>query len=75
MRKSLNFKDKYTIQWLRKRFGSSASIHYLNSEDEVKILLETEDLFNRFDEDGSGTMELREFHELFKQNGINIDIE
>lgn len=36
--------------------------------------METEDLFNRFDEDGSGTMELAEFHDLFESNGISIDI-
>lgn len=35
-------------------------------------LQQMEELFNKYDDDGSGTIEVRELMQMFKENGIQI---
>lgn len=47
-------------------------MEYLKSPLEIRQNKEIENIFNTFDEDHSGTLDIAEIYELFTQNGINI---
>ncbi|CDW71443.1 ef hand family protein [Stylonychia lemnae] len=60
------------IQWLRKRFAHTSKIQYLNRPQELKKQIDIQNVFKKFDEDGSNSLDVNEVHEMFQQNGINI---
>lgn len=45
------------------------------SDQEVKQGEVIETIFQNFDSDGSGSLDINELTELFRQNGINLDKE
>eukprot|EP00347_Sterkiella_histriomuscorum_P020065 403339235 len=67
--------NNHTVQWLRKRFTHTSKIQYLNRPQELKKQIDIQNVFKKFDEDGSNSLDVNEVHEMFQQNGINIDEE
>lgn len=78
----------HTKEWLRKQaryYGSQMKSvskpknvirrQYLMSDQEVKQGEVIETIFQNFDSDGSGSLDINELTELFRQNGINLDKE
>ena len=45
------------------------------NEDEVYQSNKMNQLFTKFDADGSGALDMNEMYELFKQNSVEIDLE
>ena len=54
-----------TRNWLRSRHSSSSSERYLYTSTEKERCAEVERLFNTFDDDRSGYMDVREITNLF----------
>jgi Ca2+-binding EF-hand superfamily protein len=44
----------------------------VNTLQEKQRLVELERLFKKFDEDGSGTLDMNEFYSMFKSVGIEL---
>ncbi|CDW71144.1 ef hand family protein [Stylonychia lemnae] len=65
-------KESGTVSWLKKRFKKKASLNYMNTPSQLKRLLALEMLFNNFDDDKSGTLEVCEMNEMFQQFGFDI---
>ena len=59
------------IKWFKIK-RKTTNINYLNTYDEKRKLRELELLFQKFDEDGSGTLEMDELFNMFLYVGINI---
>lgn len=57
--------------WL-KGTVSQANPKYTATFDEKKQLLELEELFQKFDEDGSGTLDLDELVAMFQMAGLRV---
>ena len=55
-----------SVRWIRKRFQSTARTEYKNSKLELRKNYEIENVFNRFDEDGSKTLDVNELFEMFQ---------
>jgi hypothetical protein len=68
-------------KWLDKRYKRQTKLSYLKSSEELKQNAIIEDLFVKFDGDGSGkkltpgSLDIDEIMELFEQNDIVIDKE
>lgn len=71
--KNLNNID--TITWLRKRAAEIAKIQYLNNASQLEKHQAIVRVFEKFDEDGNGTLEVAELREMFDKNKIDISSE
>ncbi|CAI2366245.1 unnamed protein product [Moneuplotes crassus] len=58
--------------WFKKRCKQTCKEQYLKSEVEIRQNKEIENIFNTFDRDGSGSLDMGEIHELFNSNGIEV---
>ncbi|CDW72267.1 ef hand family protein [Stylonychia lemnae] len=65
-------KDLSTIKWLRQRYQAKAKEQYLYNNNDIKRCDEIVQIFQKFDEDKSGTLEIEELYEMFNQNDILI---
>ena len=61
-----------TINWLRKRAADKAHIQYLNNASELEKHQAIVRVFEKFDDDGNGSLEIKELREMFKKNHIDI---
>ena len=59
------------LKWLKANV-SQANNKYTASFDEKKQLLELEELFIKFDFDGSGTLDLDELVQMFQMAGLRV---
>ena len=62
----------HTIKWLRKRASENTQIQYLNNASELEQHQAIVRVFNKFDDDGSGTLEVAELRDMFELNNIDI---
>lgn len=60
-----------TIKWLKNQ-KKTGNPDYMNLLKEKRRMLELEELFNKFDDDKSGTLDMAELYHMFKQAGIEI---
>ncbi|CDW80651.1 ef hand family protein [Stylonychia lemnae] len=65
-------KNYHTMKWLQNRYFDRAKKEYILTDHQIKDTLAMETLFIRFDEDNSGTLELKELIKMFRENQINI---
>ena len=65
-------KETSTQNWLRKRYPNKTKEKYLYSDQERVRCQEIIDIFQKFDEDGSGTLEIEEIYEMFRKIGLNM---
>ncbi len=49
----MSLNNNHTVQWLRKRFPETSKIQYLNRPSELKKQIDIQNVFKKFDEDGS----------------------
>lgn len=71
----LNLHKKTNKQWFKTRAAKNTHSHYYNTSAEVKSNKIVDDMFQKLDEDGGGTLDCAEITALFKANGINMTIE
>lgn len=64
-----------TITWLRKRAADIAKVQYLNNASELEKHQAIVTVFEKFDDDGNGTLEVKELREMFEHNNIDISSE
>lgn len=62
-------------QWFKTRALHNAHAHYYNTAAEVKSNQIIDDMFNRLDADGGGSLDCSEITALFKENGIHMSQE
>eukprot|EP00347_Sterkiella_histriomuscorum_P002215 403369028 len=60
------------MKWLQNRFYDRAKKEYILNSAQIKETLAMETLFIRFDKDKSGTLEMQELINMFRENQINI---
>lgn len=63
-------KDFATLRWLKKRYGTNITQEYLYNESERQRWVEIQDIFSKFDTDGSGTLDMRELYKLLKKSQL-----
>lgn len=68
-------KQHQTKNWLHLRAKHKANETYLHSLEKIKQNKFMDELFEQFDLDGSGTLDLQEMAELFNNNQIYVDME
>jgi len=56
--------------WFRSRCKNNARMEYLKSPDEIRQDNNIEAIFNTFDKDNSGSLDISEIFEMFIQNGM-----
>ncbi|CAI2385627.1 unnamed protein product [Moneuplotes crassus] len=61
-----------TINWMRKRASEKAQIQYLNNSSQLEEHQAIVRVFEKFDDDGNGTLEVEELKEMFDKNHIDI---
>ena len=61
-----------TKAWLKARAAQKASATYLHSPEKIKQNEFMDNLFAKFDMDGSGTLDMMEMLELFHDNKIYL---
>ena len=61
-----------TINWLRRRAADKTKIQYLNNASELEEHQAIVRVFEKFDDDGNGTLEVEELREMFDANNIDI---
>jgi hypothetical protein len=61
-----------TINWLRSRAADKAKIQYLNNTSELEQHQAIVKVFEKFDDDGNGTLEVKELRDMFEYNNIDI---
>lgn len=61
------------MKWMKKRCIDKAKKEYILNDLELKETLAMEALFIQFDTDKSGTLEMNELFDMFKNNGIHIN--
>ena len=57
--------------WFQKT-SANANINYIATFDRKQQLAEMAELFYKFDQDGSGTLDLHELCDLFKSAGLKV---
>eukprot|EP00347_Sterkiella_histriomuscorum_P023991 403332683 len=65
-------KDNTLIKWLRQRYPHRAKESYLYREQELNRCNDIIAIFDKFDADKSGYIEINELYQMFKQNDILI---
>ena len=60
------------IQWVNKRYPQNAKDQYRLSPNELIRHKEIETVFNKFDEDGSGSLDTGEVHNMLSKHGVHI---
>jgi hypothetical protein len=68
-------KKNEVMRWLRSRCEGKTQDFYLKSNRELWQELQLENLFKSFDEDGSNSLDVRELHDMFQMNGVDIKLE
>jgi len=68
----MSLSNHQTIQWMRKRFSDRASPKYRSTSKELRKHEELENLFRKFDDDNSGTLDVNEIYQMFIRHGINV---
>lgn len=68
-------KSNYVMNWLRSRCEGKTQDFYLKGNRELWQELQLENLFKSFDEDGSNSLDVRELHDMFQSNGVDIKLE
>jgi len=68
-------KKNEVMRWLRSRCEGKTQDFYLKSNRELWQELQLENLFKSFDEDGSNSLDVRELHDMFQTNGVDIKLE
>lgn len=58
------FRDISTIKWMKKRYEDKAMPKYTCTATEYKKHKEIETIFNKFDDDGSGSLSIDEIFEM-----------
>ncbi len=66
---------KTNKQWFKTRVAGNTHPHYHNTSAEVKSNKIVDDMFQKLDEDGGGTLDCAEITALFRENGINMTIQ
>lgn len=61
------------MQWLKKRQTHTTKKEFILTDSELKTHLAMEIIFERFDSDGNGTLELKEMIDIFAENQIGIN--
>ena len=65
--------NKSTNDWFKKRYSKNVRYEFLYFPDEVKKRLQMMAIFDNFDEDHSGTLEIDEFLDMFIGTYICLD--
>lgn len=60
------------INWVRKRYKKTAKLQYLNDPMELEKLQALIYIFNKYDKDHSGTLDLQELDDMFKEHKITL---
>ena len=68
----VKLKDMATLQWLKKRFANKISHEYLFNDSERQRYTEIKDIFNKFDVDGGGQLDMKELYNLLKKSSLNF---
>ena len=68
-------KQLHTKEWLRKRCKDNTKEFYLQSFRKMKQEKEAEEVFRKFDDDGSGSLDCKEIYKNFNENGIQISMD
>ena len=71
---STELKRKKTNTWLKSRHLESTPPHYIKSQQELQQEIQLEKLFASFDEDRSGTLDVKELHDMFKANNVKVSL-
>lgn len=61
--------------WFKSRGTGNSHSHYVYTGAEVKADTIIDDMFDKLDADGGGTLDIGEITALFKQNGIHMTTE
>jgi hypothetical protein len=61
-----------TKTWLRKHSSDKAKGFYLKSKAQLQAQYDVENVFYKFDDDCSGTLECEELFAMFEANGIEV---
>jgi hypothetical protein len=64
-----------TVGWLKKRHKESSHDYYLHCPQELIKLNDVKLLFDEFDEDKNGTLDLEEIYHMLQINNIEADPE
>ena len=60
------------VKWLKSRHNSTSRPEYLQSLENMRRNKDILQIFKKFDEDGSGSLEMEEISKLFTSNGIYL---
>ncbi len=58
--------------WFSKRYSTKSLEHYQQTAAQIQSDMHIEEMFNKLDEDGGGTLSIEEITSLFKENGIHM---
>jgi hypothetical protein len=72
---SNQMKELHVNKWLKKHAVEKTQPFYLKTGRELWQELQLEKLFLSFDEDGSNSLDVKEMHEMFTINGVNITLD
>jgi Ca2+-binding EF-hand superfamily protein len=67
-------KKSEVISWFKSRCEGKTQDFYLKTDRELWQELQLENLFKSFDDDGSNSLDVRELHEMFQSNGVDITL-
>lgn len=66
-------RDHHSVKWF-KRLKNTTNINYTNTLTEKRKFNELQQLFQKFDEKGTGYLNMEDIHEMFKTVGVEVSI-
>lgn len=60
------------MKWLKKRYASKITQEYLFNETERQRWIEINGIFEKFDTDGGGSLDMRELYKLLKKSDLTF---
>ena len=63
-------KNHQTLTWLKKRYSTRLPEEYLFNESEKQRYFEIQNIFSKFDSDGTGTLDVKELQSLLKKSDL-----
>jgi Ca2+-binding EF-hand superfamily protein len=66
-------KNHQTLNWLKKRYSSRIADEYLFNESERQRFFEIFRIFQKFDTDGSGSLDVSELEHLLKKTDLKFE--
>ena len=61
-----------TQNWLRKRYEKNTRDYYIKNKSDLQAQYDTENVFMKFDDDNSGSLDCIELKNMFQKHGIEI---